>query len=279
MPTDPHTAAGTMPGSTGTPPAAPPARVAHRARAARALALPAVALLLLELWARSAGAGSDALAPPSAAARAFWGALRDGSLWQATAFTLGSAAAGLALGFGLGLLLGLLMGLSRRSAAAGFATVEVLRPIPSVALIPLAMLVFGFGLRMELAVVAFATLWPVPVLTQAAVRQVEPQLLEVAAALQLSAWQRVRWVVLPALVPRLFVALRLAVAIALVVAVTVEIAANPHGMGYAMMVAQQSLDPALMLAWLGWIGVVGVAVNAAALRLQQAVARRMGAAA
>jgi len=59
----------------------------------------------------------------------------------------------------------------------------------------------------------------------------------------------------------------LLVAIALVVAVTVEIAANPHGMGYAMMIAQQSLDPALMLAWLGWIGVVGYAVNAGALAL------------
>jgi len=58
----------------------------------------------------------------------------------------------------------------------------------------------------------------------------------------------------------------------------VEIAANPNGMGYAMMIAQQSLDPAQMLAWLGWIGVVGFVVNAGALALQQSVARRMGAA-
>ena len=52
--------------------------------------------------------------------------------------------------------------------------------------------------------------------------------------------------------------------IALVVAMTVEIAANPHGMGYALIVAQQSLDPALMLAWLFWIGVVGFVINASA---------------
>ena len=242
----------------------------------RALVIPALLLAVLEVYTRTAARGSDALAPPSAAVVAWWGALRDGSLWQATAFTLGTAALGLALGAGLGVLLGTLLGLSRRAAAVGFLSIEVLRPIPSVALIPLAMLVFGFGLRMELAVVAFATLWPVLVLTQAAVRQIEPQLLEVSAALQLTAWQRARWVVLPAMVPRLFVALRLAVAIALVVAVTVEIAANPHGMGYAMMIAQQSLDPALMLAWLGWIGVVGYVVNAAALALQREVARRMG---
>ena len=62
----------------------------------------------------------------------------------------------------------------------------------------------------------------------------------------------------------------------IVVAVTVEIAANPHGMGYALMLAQQSLDPALMLAWLGWIGAVGYAINVGALALQRWAARRMG---
>jgi sulfonate transport system permease protein len=219
--------------------------------------IPLLLLAALELCTRSSRRRQRRLAPPSAALQAWWGRCATGRLWQATAFTLGTAAAGLALGARPGRAAGTLLGLSRRAAAAGFLSIELLRPVPSVALIPLAMLVFGFGLRMEAAVVAFATLWPVLVLTQAAVRQVEPQLLEVSAALELSAWQRARWVVLPAMLPRLFVALRLAVAIALVVAVTVEIAANPHGMGYAMMIAQQSLDPALMLGWLLWIGVVG----------------------
>jgi len=242
----------------------------------KALVFPAVLLGSLELWARTTGQGSDAIAPPTAAVRAFGGALMDGSLLEATAFTLGSAALGLLIGALGGVLLGTLLGLSRRAAQLGYLSVEVARPIPSVALIPLAMLVFGFGLRMEVSVVAFACLWPMLVLTQAAVLQVEPRLLEVARALQLSRLQRFVWIVSPAIVPRLFVALRLGVAIALVVAVTVEIAANPHGMGYAMMIAQQSLDPALMLAWLAWIGVVGYAINTGALALQRWVARRMG---
>jgi ABC-type nitrate/sulfonate/bicarbonate transport system permease component len=62
----------------------------------------------------------------------------------------------------------------------------------------------------------------------------------------------------------------------LVVAVTVEIAANPHGMGYAMMIAQQSMEPARMLAWLFWIGVVGTVINGLTLRAQQWVHVRMG---
>lgn len=242
----------------------------------KSLVFPAVLLGSLELWARTTGQGSDAIAPPSAALLAFGGALMDGSLLEATAFTLGSAALGLLIGALGGLLLGTLLGLSRRAGQLGYLSVEVARPIPSVALIPLAMLVFGFGLRMEVSVVAFACLWPMLVLTQAAVLQVEPRLLEVARALQLSPLQRFVWIVGPAIVPRLFVALRLGVAIALVVAVTVEIAANPHGMGYAMMIAQQSLDPALMLAWLAWIGVVGYAINVGALALQRRVAHLMG---
>jgi sulfonate transport system permease protein len=234
---------------------------------------------LLEWYARTVAVGSDTLAPPSAALQALVGAGGDGTLWQFTAFTLGTAAAGLALGGALGVALGITLGLSRRAADAAFLSVEVLRPIPSIALVPLSMLVFGFGLRMELAVVAFACFWPLLVLTQAAVRQVDPVLLEVARALQLTPMMRVTQIVLPAIVPRLFVALRLGVSVALVVAVTVEIAANPHGMGYAMMLAQQSLDPALTLGWLFWIGVIGYAINAGALKLQRSVARRMGASA
>jgi sulfonate transport system permease protein len=246
-------------------------------RALRPLVLPLALLAGFEFYARRAAAlGSDALAPPSAALKAFAGAVRDGSLWQATGFTLGTAALGLLVGAGLGLLLGVALGLSPRTARLSFLSVEVLRPVPSVALIPLAMLAFGFGVRMELCIVAFATFWPLLILVQAAVRQVEPRLLEVSRVLGLTPRERAWKIVLPAIVPRLFVALRLGVSVALVVAVTVEIAANPHGMGYAMMIAQQSMDPALMLAWLGWIGVVGVAVNTAMLWLQRQVARRMG---
>jgi ABC-type nitrate/sulfonate/bicarbonate transport system permease component len=242
----------------------------------QAVTVPVLLLALFEWYTRGPGAGSEALAPPSLAFKAFIGAATDGTLWQATAFTLGSAALGLLIGAGLGVLLGMVLGLSPRVARMSFLSVEVLRPVPSVALIPLSLLVFGFGVRMEVAVVAFATFWPMLVLAQAAARQVEPRLLEVALALGLSPQDRVLKIVIPAMVPRLFVALRLGVAIALVVAVTVEIAANPNGMGYAIMIAQQSLDPALMLAWLFWIGLVGFAVNDLAQRAQAWVARRMG---
>ena len=257
-------------------PAEAPSILPSALRRLRPFWFPAAVLALFEVYARTVAAGSDAIAPPSAAVLAFGRAVADGSLLRASAFTLGSAALGLAIGAVLGIGLGVVLGLSRRAAQLSVVTIEMLRPVPSVALIPLAMLVFGFGMRMEFSVVAFASFWPLLLLTQAAVRQVDARLLEVGRVLGLNSLQSSWKIVLPATVPRLFVALRLGTAIALVVSVTVEIAANPNGMGYAMMIAQQSLDPALMLAWLGWIGVVGYAVNAGMLRLQRAVARRMG---
>jgi NitT/TauT family transport system permease protein len=246
-----------------------PAWHAAAGRAARAAALPVTLLVLAEVALRLHPVESDALALPSQVLRALAAALADGSVLALTAQTLWAAAAGLLLGGGLGLLLGLGLGLSRRAAAAGALSVELLRPVPSVALVPLSMMLYGFGFRMEVAVVAFSCLWPLLLLTQAAVRQVEPRLLEVAQVLGLSWHQRLLKIVLPAALPRLFVAFRLGVGVALVVAVTVEVAANPQGLGYALMTAQQSLQPALMLGLLCWIGLLGWALGAALLLAQR----------
>lgn len=230
--------------------------------ALKALALPTVLIGLAEVYFRGPGRDMESLTAPSFAALAFLEALRDGSLLLATGQTLVAALGGLAIGATLGLLLGFTIGLSRAAIAITTPATELFRPIPSVALIPLAMLIYGFGYRMEMAIVAFATFWPCLILSQAAAAQVEPRLMEVSQVLGLSPAQRLRKIILPAALPRIAVALRLSAGFALVVAVTVEIAANPQGLGYLMMIAQQTLRPELMLAGLMWIGIVGWGLNA-----------------
>jgi ABC-type nitrate/sulfonate/bicarbonate transport system permease component len=128
--------------------------------------------------------------------------------------------------------------------------------------IPVALVALGFGYRLEIAIVSFACLWPLLILTRAAVSGVEPRLIEVARALRLSPWARIVKIVAPASLPRIFVAFRLAAGISLIVAVTVEIAVNPIGLGYGVMTAGQALRPELMLAYLFWIGLVGYGLNA-----------------
>lgn len=238
----------------------------------RGAILPIALLLVAEVAMRATDVHSDALARPSQMLLALLQALGDGSLLLSTAQTLGAAGAGLLLGGGLGLAVGVWFGLSALSASLGALTVELLKPVPSVALIPLSMLLFGFGYRMEMAVVGFSCFFPMLILVRAAVSNVEPRLLEMARVIGLSGWQQVGKIVLPAALPAIVVACRLAVGIALVVAVTVEIAANPYGLGYALMIAQQSLRPDLMLAHLLWIGVLGWSLNALALWLQKILA-------
>jgi NitT/TauT family transport system permease protein len=236
-------------------------------KAVRALALPTALTILAEIGARASGP-SDAYAPPSEIVVALVGALGDGSILQATSDTVLSAFGGLAFGAGLGLALGILLGSVRWLDRLLELTIELLRPIPSVAVIPIALVALGFGYRLEIAIVAFSCLWPLLLLTRAAVRGVEPRLIEVAHALRLTPFDRILKIVAPAALPRIFIAFRLATGISLIVAVTVEIAVNPQGLGYGVMTAGQALRPELMLAYLIWIGIVGFALNSAMIFAQ-----------
>ncbi len=235
----------------------------------KGLVLPILLVALAEGAARTFGIASDSLAAPSDIAAALAEALADGRLLLWSAQTVASALAGLAIGGGLGLVLGLLVGLSPATGRVLHLPIEFLRPIPSVALLPVALLGFGFGYRLEIAIVAFACFWPVLIIGSAAISGVERRLLEVGRVLRFGPLARIRKIVLPAALPRLFVAFRLAAGVSLIVAVTVEIALNPLGLGYAMMYAQETLRPALMFAVLVWVGLVGWAINALLLTAQR----------
>jgi NitT/TauT family transport system permease protein len=226
----------------------------------RAALVPVLLIALAEIAARLSGP-SDSIAPPSDVLVAFAGALRDGSLLIATRDTLISAFAGLAIGAAIGLALGVLFGSVRSLDRLLQVTVELLRPIPSVAVLPIALVALGFGYRLEIAIVAYSCVWPLLIFTRAAVAGVEPRLTDVARALQLGPLATALKIFVPAALPRVFVAFRLAAGIALIVAVTVEITVNPLGLGTGIMTAGQALRPNLMLAYLVWIGIVGFTLN------------------
>jgi ABC-type nitrate/sulfonate/bicarbonate transport system permease component len=235
----------------------------------RGIAFPFALIALAQIVAMVAHLQSDTLASPSAALVAGARGFADGSIPAATVQTLANAFGGLALGGGIGLIVGILLGSIVVADRLMEFSVEALRPIPSVALIPVAMLTFGFGFRMEIAIVAFASFWPVLILTRNAVAGVDVALFDVARVLRLTPLARTVKIVLPAALPRIFVAFRLAAGIALTVAVTVEVSTNPLGLGYGMMLAEQSLHPELMLAYLLWIGIIGWGLNFAIVNVQR----------
>ena len=229
------------------------------------LAVVAVLLLLWQAGVSGSDFVSDTLAPPGAVAVALVSLVGDGEVLRAAAATLASALLGMVVGAGLGAAIGLLAGLLRPIAAVIRGPVEVLRPLPAIALVPLMTIALGLGLTMEVWVIAFAVFWPAIILTQQAVQQMDRQLLEVADALELGRLARITKIVLPAIVPRLVIMLRFAAAIALLIAVTVELVSNPRGLGHEMMLAAEAYTPAPMLAYLVVIALLGWAVNWAML--------------
>ena len=138
------------------------------AAALKGFVLPVTALAALEVLAQTRGIQSDSIAAPSAIALAFVEAVGDGSLAGATLDTLISVFVGLGVGAAIGLVVGVILGMWRTVDRLSEVTVEAIRPIPSVALLPLALIALGFGYRLEIAIVGFACFWPLLILSRAA---------------------------------------------------------------------------------------------------------------
>lgn len=235
----------------------------------RAFVLPVALVAIAEIAARVSGMESYTLAPPSRIAAALLQAGADGTLVSATLQTLASVITGFAIGAVVGVSLGLVLGLQRSLDLLTELPVEVVRAMPSIALLPVWMVIYGLGYKMEIAVIAFTTIWPNMVMTRAAVRGVTPRLLEVSRVLGLSHLQQIWKIVLPATLPGIFVALRLTLGFSLIIGITIEIIGNPQGLGSALMLAREGMDPGTMLALIVWIGLIGLALNAIMGTVQQ----------
>jgi NitT/TauT family transport system permease protein len=224
-------------------------------------AFPIAVLALWEMLSRAGVLSEDGFSRPSRFFVAGAKALADGTLLIQTAETFSAAGQALLIAAIAGVALGALLGLFRPLERALQLTIDALRPIPSVALIPLSLLIFGFSREMSAAVAAFACFWPILIVTTAAVRGVDPRLIEVGRLLGFPLPKIVLKLALPAALPGILVGIRVAAGIAIVVTVTTEIVTNPRGLGHAMTTAAEALQPDLVWATLVWIGVVGWSVN------------------
>lgn len=211
------------------------------------------------------------LPAPSAIAGSVRSLLASGELVAATGHTLRVTLLGWLLASTLGVGLGVLLGLSRTAWRWSMASIEVMRAIPPVTLVPVALLVFGFSVRMEVSIILFVSAWPVLVNTIDGVRGVRAELVDVGRMLTPKPFMRIRKVTVPAALPSILVGLRLALSLSLVLAVVAEMIGNPSGLGNAVVRSSQALQPEQMFAYVLVIGLFGIALNAAF----QVVARRV----
>ncbi|HEY8474196.1 MAG TPA: ABC transporter permease [Natronosporangium sp.] len=191
--------------------------------------------------------------------------LIDGPLAQAVTASLRAWAIGLAIATAGGVGLGIALGLLPQVEVVTRPLLEFVRPIPSVALIPVALIVFGLGLRMEVILIAFASIWPVLFNTKAGVESVDPRHLETGRVLRLSRSARIWRIVLPNALPAIATGVRTAAAIALVLAITVELVTGQSGIGLYLQTSRVDGQAAQTWAAILTAGLLGYALNAAFL--------------
>ncbi|MER5864820.1 ABC transporter permease [Kitasatospora sp. NPDC002040] len=194
-------------------------------------------LLVLAVWQLAATTGAldpQTLAPPGEVAATGWELIRTGDLQQHLLVSLRRAATGLAFGVAAGLLLALAAGLSRIGEALLDGTVQLLRALPILALVPLAILWFGIGEQVKIVLVALGTFFPVYLNTHAALTGQDAHWAELAQTLRLRRLDYLTRIALPGAAPGFFTGLRMSVTISWLVLVVSEQINADSGIGYLM---------------------------------------------
>lgn len=183
------------------------------------------------------------------------------TFWTALWDTVRGWAAGLAIAAVTGVPVGIVVGSSELIYRALRVPIEFLRPIPSVSLVPVALLVFGVGHESKVFLAAFAAFWPLFIQTLYGVKDADPVALDTARSFGLSAIERMVYVKLPFALPYIATGLRISSAVSLILAVTAEVVIGSPGLGKEINVARSSGDNTGMYALIFAIGLTGWVLN------------------
>ena len=191
--------------------------------------------------------------------------------WQAVRDTMTGWATGFSLAFVAAVVIGVVLGSVRLLREVTASTVEFLRPIPSVALVPLVVLVFGTDMRSTVLLIVYATFWQVLVQVLYGVQDVDPVAMDTARSFRMGAWARTRHVLWPTALPYVMTGARLGAAVALILAVTGELVIGSPGLGKSIALAQSAGAVEPLYALVVVTGLIGVAINLVARAVERRV--------
>lgn len=232
-------------------------------------ALPVLLIASWQLAARAGWLSSRILPEPWAVLKAFRDLAVSGELWTHLRVSLWRAATGFGLGAGLGLLLGLLNGSSRRAATLLDTTLQMIRNIPALALIPLVILWFGIDEAAKLFLLAIGVFFPVYLNTFHGIRSVDAGLVEMARSYGLSGWALYRDVILPGALPSILVGVRFALGLVWVLLIVAETISAQSGIGYMTMNAREFLQTDVVLVGVLLYALLGKAADWSARGLER----------
>ncbi len=221
-------------------------------------------VLFLALWEALPRLGivSDAyLSPPSAVLASIWQLIDKGQLWKHVAASLQRSLWGLVLASTTGVVLGLLIGSFKRLAAIVDPVLQLFRQTSAFALFPVFILFLGIGELSKVAIIFWASFWPVLLSTVSGVKQVDRLL--VNSALSMGASRRFIFfkVVLPASLPSIFTGVRLAGAYSITALVAAEMIGAHSGLGFLTLNSQETFQIPTMYAGILLLAVLGLLLN------------------
>ena len=207
-------------------------------------------LLLIAVWQLSSASGwlsNRVLPAPTDVAKAFWTLAVSGELWVHVKVSAARALTGLAIGGGLGLLLGLLTGSVRVAETLLDSSIQMVRNIPALAMIPLVILWFGIDESAKLFLIAVSVFFPIYLNTFHGIRNVDPGLIEMARTYGLNRWQLYTQVILPGALSSILVGLRFSLGLMWVILIVAETISAQAGIGYLTMNAREFLQTDIVL--------------------------------
>lgn len=232
----------------------------------------AVPVLLIAVWQLAVEAGwlSNRILPaPSAVVTAFWTLSASGELWHHLAISSWRAGIGFAIGGSLGLLLGFITGLSRWGERLLDSSLQMLRNIPHLALIPLVILWFGIDESAKIFLVALGTLFPIYLNTYHGIRNIDRGLLEMARSYGLSGLPLFVQVVLPGALPSIMVGVRFALGFMWLTLIVAETISANAGIGYLAMNAREFLQTDIVVVAIVLYAILGKLADFSAQLLER----------
>ncbi|SCC32897.1 aliphatic sulfonate ABC transporter permease SsuC [Kosakonia oryziphila] len=204
--------------------------------------LPAGIVVVWQI-ASSAGWLSTRILPsPEGVVKAFWTLSASGELWQHLAISSWRAVIGFSIGGAIGLTLGLISGLSHWGERLLDTSIQMLRNVPHLALIPLVILWFGIDESAKIFLVVLGTLFPIYINTWHGIRNIDQGLLEMARSYGLSGFSLFIHVILPGALPSIMVGVRFALGLMWLTLIVAETISANAGIGYLAMNAREFLQ-------------------------------------
>lgn len=200
-------------------------------------------------------------AKPSDIAVAMWRGLQSGLYWEHLGVTVIQMVSGFLIGASLGLILGVLVSEFGRLGRLLFPYLVAIQSLPKVAVAPLIILWFGFGIESKIVVVALITFFPVLVNTISGLSIIDTARLDLMRIMLASRWQTFVFVRLPSAAPTIFAGLNVSIVLALTGAIVAEFVGAQRGLGVLILQAQSNLDTAAMFVILIFLATIGLVAN------------------